>query len=208
MYILLPETQTPAPVPYFLLAQRAPSVLFDEGHFVKLELVKCKQAVLRDQTRVGGLSRVDHIICASVFLSEHTLCALSAVPSNEVPAASFFILSFSSTEGSYNLFGTHLFHAHRHAASQNQPLTSNSKKRLRIKTSLWDYFLTLYKHELFQCNASRPGSILKPSIWGENVLFVSCTEVLWECIRNSQLPLALKIMCPARATCSFYKLSK
>lgn len=41
---LLPATHTP--VPYFLLAQST-SVLFDEGHFLELELVKCKQAVLR-----------------------------------------------------------------------------------------------------------------------------------------------------------------
>jgi hypothetical protein len=126
MYIYsLPETRT---CPLFFISP-AQSVLFDEGHSPESELVKCKQAVLRPNMcwRPFELSMYNMCEC---FLSEHTLCALSAVPSNEFPAASF-ILSFSHQQKVVIIYSARIFFTHRHAASQNHHSTSNQQKRFQ-----------------------------------------------------------------------------
>jgi hypothetical protein len=114
------------------------------------------------------------------FLSEHTLCALSAVPSNEFPAASF-ILSFSHQQKVVIIYSARIFFTHRHAASQNHHSTSNQQKPLL--TSILKYFLTKRECrtsvQISLCKLSR-GPFQKRSIWGK-ILFVYCTGVLWEC---------------------------
>jgi len=89
------------------------------------------------------------------FLSEHTLCALSAVPSNEFPAASF-ILSFSHQQKVVIIYSARIFFTHRHAASQNHHSTSNQQKPLltsifKIFFSLWESVEPQFKSHYASC---------------------------------------------------------